>query len=114
MSLPICKMFVLFEGKWPFFLATHLVDPGVVPPVGGVVVAEVAELPVAGLVVQVAQGVLVPLHRDVRGPHHLGHPPHCRLTPHLILTSASASDHLGAVLVTGGRGAAAPNTSTLK
>ena len=58
------------------------------------VIAEVAELPVAGLVVQVAQGLLVPLHRDVRGPHHLV-PPHC-LNPHLILTSASASDHLGA------------------
>ena len=70
-------------------LVTHLVDPGVVPPVGGVVVAEVAELPVAGLVVQVAQGVLVPLHRDVRGPHHLGHPPHCRLTAASHPTSSS-------------------------
>ena len=66
-------------------LVTHLVDPGVVPPVGGVVVAEVAELPVAGLVVQVAQGVLVPLHRDVRGPHHLGH----LLTAASHLTSSS-------------------------
>ena len=75
-------------------LWTHLIDPGLVPPVGGVVIAEVSELPVAGLVVQVAQGLLVPLHRDVRGPHHLV-PPHC-LNPHLILTSASACDHLGA------------------
>ena len=58
------------------------------------VIAEVSELPVAGLVVQVGQGLLVPLHRDVSGPHHLV-PPHC-LNPHLILTSASASDHLGA------------------